>query len=151
MGQKFVLLASGLKKISEIQDIANRKAFRDRLTAKFTGVPTPFPAMIDGVNILGFNLNDNDGPLGEGTGTGNTGESQQVFLGELGQAFWRFPTRPNLRGHDACTKFPPNIRYELCLTFDTYDKLITFLTENPGNELQDHFHWVQYVAVTEPK
>lgn len=147
MGQKFVLLASGLKTGLTDEALA---PFKLALKEHFKTLPKPFPGQIDGRPLLGFSISDNDGPSGDGTGGGNTGGAQKIILGELGQTFWQFQIRPDQRGHEVCSIFPPIIRYELCLTFDTYDNLLNFFDHSPGNQLKDFFHWVQYVAVSDP-
>ena len=143
MAQTFVLLASGLKATVDVV------ALRVALMSKFKGLPDPFPATIDGQLVSAFDWSDNDG--GNGGGGGNAGGPQKVKRGQLNQTFWRFPTVLGFFGQDRDTKFPPIVRYELCLTFENYSELIDFFNTSPGNELDKSFHWVQYVAVTEAK
>ena len=144
MVQKFVLLASGLKAGVNIDIL------KAELKTKFKGVPNPFPQKIDGTDVRAFNLSDNDGPLGDGSGGGNEGGAQKVIRGKLGETFWQFQIRPAETSHEMSTVFPPIIRYELCLTFDSYRSLMNYFDNDPGNKLKDYFDWVQYVAVTDP-
>lgn len=145
MATQFVILASGLK------DGANGVEV-DNLFAKYRQVdeilPTGEPKNIDGIaNVVGGFFSNSDG--GNGGGGGDSGgAARKVVVADGKRTFWRFPKIVTPPPENRETKFPPLVRWELCILVASYGDVVQFFEHGDGRAIADNFDWVQYVALS---
>lgn len=90
---------------------------------------------------------DQDG--GNGTGREPGGGPLRPEIGTLGKTFYDFMTHPD--SEDREVKFPPILRFELCLPFADFDQAVEFLLKTTqGQRLGQIFKYVQIVAMSVP-
>lgn len=132
-----VILASVLKDNHNPSDLV---AFQNEYKAFQPGTVQETPW-----RIQLHEADDNDGGNGGGGEAG--GRPMKATIARNGRCFWDFKTHP---AGDRDTKFPRNMRFEVCLPFGDIKEAAEFLAKkSAGQRIRDLFTYVEIVAVSQ--
>lgn len=134
-----VVLASTVRADASQQDLqALRNEYHDFLKGPIRSAP---------ISVRLCDPDDQDG--GNGSGLEPGGAPMLPEIATLGKAFYDFPVHPVTEDRDA--KYPPMLRFELCLRFDDLAYAATFLNAHEaGQRLGRIFKYVEIVALSTP-